>query len=110
MLDNRNDSDVDVLVNCVNDAPQLLRCDQSPRQNWIKIKTVGVKFNRSGIGARVRGSRYISQPDLRVHFGLEKATKAEIEMRWPSGTIDRFSAKANQKGDEATVMKVSQVF
>jgi hypothetical protein len=106
-----NDGDVDVLVNCVNDVPQLLRCDQTPGNNWLKVKTIGVKSNRSGIGARVvcvtegdhrqiaevrSGGSYSSQSDLRVHFGLGKATSAEIEVRWPSGTIDRFRANANR--------------
>src|SRR5262245_14667748 len=106
-----NDGDIDVLVNCINDAPQLLRCDQSTRTNWLKVKTVGVKSNRTGIGARIycsttggrrqmdevrSGGSYISQNDLRVHFGLGKATSAEIEVRWPSGIIDRFRADANR--------------
>ena len=106
-----NDGDVDVLVNCINDVPQLLRCDQSSRNNWLKIKTIGVKSNRSGIGARVicttaenhrqmdeirSGGSYLSQSDLRAHFGLGKATSAEIEVRWPSGVVDRFRAAANQ--------------
>ena len=106
-----NDGDIDVLVNCVNDMPQLLRCDQLLRNNWLKVKTIGVKSNRSGIGARIycstggghrqmdevrSGGSYISQNDLRVHFGLGKATNAEIEVRWPSGIIDRFRAAANQ--------------
>jgi hypothetical protein len=106
-----NDGDIDVLVNCVNDVPQLLRCDQSPKNNWLKVKTIGVKSNRSGIGARIycstaggrrqmdevrSGGSYLSQNDLRTHFGLGKATGAEIEVHWPSGVIDRFRAAANQ--------------
>ena len=106
-----NDGDVDVLVNCINDVPQLLRCDQSPRNNWLKLKTIGVKSNRSGIGARIycstpgghrqmdevrSGGSYLSQSDLRVHFGLGKATSAELEVRWPSGIVDRFRAAANR--------------
>jgi len=106
-----NDGDLDVLVNCVNDLPQLLRCDQSPKNNWLKVKTIGVKSNRSGIGARIycstaegrrqmdeirSGGSYLSQSDLRAHFGLGKATSAEIEVYWPSGVIDRFRAAANQ--------------
>jgi hypothetical protein len=106
-----NDGDIDVLVNCVNDVPQLLRCDQSPKNNWLKVKTVGVKSNRSGVGARIycstaegrrqmdeirSGGSYLSQNDLRAHFGLGKATGAEIEVHWPSGVIDRFRAAANQ--------------
>jgi hypothetical protein len=106
-----NDGDIDVLVNCVNDVPQLLRCDQSAKTNWLKLKTVGVKSNRSGIGARIycttegghrqmnevrSGGSYISQNDLRVHFGLDKATSADLEVHWPSGVVDRFRAAANQ--------------
>ncbi|HKE25083.1 MAG TPA: CRTAC1 family protein [Bryobacteraceae bacterium] len=106
-----NDGDLDVLVNCVNDVPQLLRCDQATPHNWIKIKTVGVKSNRSGIGARVvcttpdghrqmdevrSGGSYISQSDLRVHFGLGAATSAEIVVQWPSGVVDRLRVQANR--------------
>ncbi len=107
-----NDGDLDVVVNCVNDVPQLLRCDSTLKNNWLKVRTVGTKSNRSGIGARVickpqgeheqsdevrSGGSYISQSDLRVHFGLGKAVTADIEVRWPSGQVDKLSAvKANQ--------------
>jgi hypothetical protein len=109
--DFNNDGSLDVLVNCVNDYPQLLRCESTLKNNWLKIKTVGVKSNRSGIGARIScttgdhrqidevrsGGSYISQSDLRVHFGLGTATTADIEVRWPSGAVDRIRAvKANQ--------------
>ena len=106
-----NDGDIDVLVNCINDVPQLLRCDQSTKTNWLKVKTIGVKSNRSGIGARIycvtedghrqmdevrSGGSYISQSDLRVHFGLGRYTRANLEVHWPSGTVDRLSVEANQ--------------
>jgi hypothetical protein len=42
------------------------------------------------------GGSYISQNDLRVHFGLGNAAGAEIEVRWPSGIVDRFRAPANR--------------
>lgn len=106
-----NDGDMDVVVNCINDVPQLLRCDSSPKNNWLKVKIVGVKSNRSGIGARVyctpnggarqmdevrSGGSYMSQSDLRVHFGLGQAREADIEVRWPSGQVDKLPAvKAN---------------
>jgi len=107
-----NDGDLDLLVNCVNDVPQLLRCDSRLKNNWIRIKTVGTKSNRSGIGARIycttiadgkphrqmdevrSGGSYISQSDLRVHFGLGDAKTADIEVRWPSGVIDRLAGVA----------------
>jgi hypothetical protein len=106
-----NDGDIDVVVNCINDVPQLLRCDQAEKTNWLKVKTVGVKSNRSGIGARIycttgshrqmdevrSGGGYISQNDLRVHFGLGKATKAGIEIHWPSGVIDKIADVASNQ-------------
>jgi hypothetical protein len=113
-----NDGDLDVVVNAVNDYPQLLRSDSSLENNWIKVKTIGTKSNRSGIGARLRcvtrppdeqkehsqidevrsGGSYISQSDLRVHFGLGKAQKVELlEIRWPSGHVDTLKdVKPNQ--------------
>jgi hypothetical protein len=104
-----NDGDVDVVINTVNDYPQLLRCDSKLNNNWIKVRTIGTKSNRSGIGARLKcvthlpgdtkphqqidevrsGGGYFSQNDLRVHFGLGKATKVDLlEVRWPGGQVD----------------------
>jgi len=113
-----NDGDIDVVVNTVNDYPQLLRCDSTLENNWIKVRTIGTKSNRSGIGARLictthvagetkphrqidevrSGGSYISQSDLRVHFGLGKADKVDmLEVRWPSGHVDTLKdVKANQ--------------
>jgi hypothetical protein len=113
-----NDGDVDVVVNTVNDYPQLLRCDSKLDNNWIKIRTIGTKSNRSGIGARVvcitrnpgetkphqqidevrSGGGYFSQNDLRVHFGVGKAEKVDVlEVRWPSGQVDTVKdVKVNQ--------------
>ncbi|MFI5092957.1 MAG: CRTAC1 family protein [Candidatus Acidiferrales bacterium] len=113
-----NDGDIDVVVNTINDFPQLLRCDSRLENNWLKIKTIGTKSNRSGIGARLRcvthppgetkphqqidevrsGGSYISQNDLRVHFGIGKAEKVELlEIRWPSGAVDTLKdVKPNQ--------------
>ena len=109
--DFNNDGSLDVLVNCINDVPQLLRCDSTLKNNWIRIKTVGVKSNRSGIGARIycstgnhrqmdevrSGSSYLSQSDLRVHFGLGSASTADLVIHWPSGVVDKLpSVSANQ--------------
>jgi enediyne biosynthesis protein E4 len=113
-----NDGDIDVVVNTVNDFPQLLRCDSKLDNNWVKIRTIGTKSNRSGIGARLictthvpgemkphrqidevrSGGGYFSQNDLRVHFGLGKAEKVDVlEIRWPSGQVDTLKdLKANQ--------------
>ncbi len=113
-----NDGNIDVLVNTVNDYPQLLRCTSKLGNNWIKIKLIGTKSNRSGIGARLTcttqpagetkphrqidevrsGGGYCSQNDLRIHFGLGKAEKVDaLEIRWPSDHRDTLKdLKANQ--------------
>jgi len=113
-----NDGDLDIVINTVNDYPKLLRCDSKLTNNWIKIRTIGTKSNRSGIGARLvctthppgetkahqqidevrSGGGYFSQSDLRVHFGLGKAEKVDVlEIRWPSGQVDTLKdVKANQ--------------
>ena len=111
-----NDGDIDFVVNSVNGLPQLIRCDSTLGNNWIKVKCCGVKSNRSAIGARVKcittldtkphaqidevrsGGGYISQSDLRIHFGLGNVEKVDIlEVRWPSGQIDTMQdVKVNQ--------------
>ena len=107
-----NDGDIDVVVNCINAPPQLLRCDSTLNRNWIKVKLVGTKSNRSGIGSKVTvtatnspdgqrplvqmdelrsGGSYFSQNDLRLHFGLDQAKRVDlVEVRWLSGQIDQF--------------------
>jgi enediyne biosynthesis protein E4 len=97
----------------MSDLPSLLRNDGGNQQNWIKIKLIGTKCNRTGIGARVRvvtgshsqmnevhsGGNVMSQSDLRLHFGLAKATVVDlIEVRWPTTQkIEKFTqVKANQ--------------
>jgi len=113
-----NDGDIDVVVNTINGKPQLLRCDSHLKHNWIKVRTIGTKSNRSGIGARLKcithppdetkphqqidevrsGGSYISQNDLRIHFGLGQAEKVDLlEIHWPSGQLDTMKdIKPNQ--------------
>src|SRR3954462_11070429 len=108
-----NDGDIDAIVLNMNDVPSLLRNDGGNKQNWIKIKLVGTKCNRTAIGARVRvvtgthiqmdevrsGSSVMSQSDLRLHFGLGKVQTIDlVEVKWPTTQkIERFTnVKANQ--------------
>ena len=101
-----NDGDVDLVVNDLDGPPQLLRNDGGNANNFILLRLIGVKSNRDGIGAKVKvvsgdltqidevrsGASYMSQSDLRLHFGLEKRTKIDlIEIRWPSGSIDKIT-------------------
>jgi len=107
-----NDGDVDIVINNLDGVPQVLRNEAENANNSVLIKLIGGPSNRDGIGARVRvvssdltqidevrsGDSYISQSDLRLHFGLEKRTKiAVIEIRWPSGKTEKISdAKINR--------------
>jgi hypothetical protein len=107
-----NDGDVDIVVINMNGPPTLLRNDCMSGNNCIKVKCIGVKSNRSAIGARVKivtgdhtqidevmsGSSYLSQNDFRLHFGLGHAKEANaIEVRWPSSLVERFQiVEANQ--------------
>ena len=100
-----NDGDVDVAVLNIDDRPNLLRNDGGNAGHWLQVKTVGTRSNRMGIGARVRvradslvqireirsGSSYLSQNDMRAHFGLGERTRADtVEVRWPAGSVDRL--------------------
>jgi hypothetical protein len=106
-----NDGDVDVLIMNVNEPPTLLRNDAPSGNHWIKLRLEGTRSNRSAIGARVvvhyagkvqvqevlSGCSFFSSNDPRLHFGLGAATTADIEVRWPSGLVERIrGAAANQ--------------
>lgn len=108
-----NDGDIDVLVLNMGDTPSLLRNDGGNKQNWIKIKLIGTKCNRTAIGARVRvvtgnhaqmdevhsASSVMSQSDLRLHFGLGKSEIVDVlEVKWPTTQkLERFTnVRANQ--------------
>jgi len=100
-----NDGDVDIVINNLDGAPQVLRNDGGNLNNSVEIKTVGTKSNRDGVGARIKviagdlqeidevrsGGSYLSQSDLRLHFGLQTRAKIDlIEIRWPGGQIDKI--------------------
>jgi hypothetical protein len=105
-----NDGLVEVLVNNQNEAPSLLKQTSRPPGHWITLQLEGVKSSRSAIGAKVRvvtgkrsqigevrsGGSYLSQSDLRLHFGLGTAGKVDqVVIDWPSGiqqTVTGLSA------------------
>jgi len=108
-----NDGGMDVLILNMNELPSLLKNVGGNRQNWIKIKLVGTKCNRTAIGARVRvvtgkhiqmdevnsGASVMSQNDLRLHFGPWSVETVDlIEVKWPTTQkLEKFTqVKANQ--------------
>jgi hypothetical protein len=95
-----NDGAVEVLINNQNAPPTLLRQTARTANHWITLKLEGTRSNRSALGAKVRvvagalvqadevrsGGSYLSQNDLRLHFGLGGAAMVDrVEIEWPSG-------------------------
>jgi len=108
-----NDGSMDALILNMNDLPSLLHNVGGSKQNWVKLKLVGTKCNRTAIGARARvitgkhiqmdevhsGTSVMSQNDLRLHFGVGTAEVIDaVEIKWPTTQkIERFTqVKPNQ--------------
>jgi hypothetical protein len=98
-----NNGWLDLVVENIDGRPMILRNLGVPGRHWVSFELQGTKSNRLAIGARVQivaggitqtswvqsGGSYLSQSDLRVHFGLGTATKIDsVQVRWPSGHID----------------------
>jgi hypothetical protein len=108
-----NDGDVDAVVSNVGQQAVVLRNDGGNRRNWLGIRLTGRTSNRSGIGARVKvvsasgltqhatvttAVGYLSASDKRLVVGLgSDAAATLVELRWPSGVVQRFErVKAGQ--------------
>lgn len=118
-----NDGRVDVVINDLDGSPQVLHNQLAGAGNWLRVKVVGGSRNTNAIGALIvvqtggvtqrrlvqSGTSYISQDDMRQHFGLGSATRVDaIEVRWPNGTTSRLpGTRANQEVEirEETVVQ-----
>jgi len=93
------------VVNNMGGQPMLLVNQARNSNHWLGVITRGTKSNRDGIGAKVTvvvadrkylqevrsGSSYISNNDMRLHFGLGSSTElSRIEVRWPNGNSESF--------------------
>jgi hypothetical protein len=100
-----NDGRIDAVVENIDGSPMILKNEDTSLNHWITVQLVGTRSNRLALGAKVRvvsggvsqieevrsGGSYLSQNDLRVHFGLGSATQVDrMEVRWPSGAIQIF--------------------
>jgi len=107
-----NDGNMDVVIEDLDTSPMLLRNRGIPGRHWVSFELAGTKSNRAAIGARIKivaagmtqtdevhsGGSYLSQNDLRLHFGLNAASKIDsVEIRWPSGTLDTLKDLAADK-------------
>jgi len=102
-----NDGKIDVVLNTIDGPPVLLRNVVNNGNNWVALKLVGgPKGPRDAIGAKVfltangitqrndviSGGGYISNNDMRLHFGIGKAKRVEtLEIRWPDGTKENVT-------------------
>ena len=110
-----NDGDLDLVITTNNGPARLLRNDNANQNDMLRVKLIGTKSNRDGIGAKVTlttsagatmtrmvkgGSSYLSQSELPVTFGLGKPGSAKIsrlQILWPSGHKDSIEdVKPNQ--------------
>ena len=100
-----NDGNMDAVVEDLEGSPMVLRNRGIPGRHWISFELAGMTSNRLAIGARIKivaggvtqtdeihsGGSYLSQNDLRVHFGLGSVNKVDaVEIHWPSGATETF--------------------
>jgi hypothetical protein len=101
-----NDGNVDVVIGDIDGAPMVLKNHGVSGRHWVSFELAGTKSNRLAIGARIKliaggvtqtdeihsGGSYLSQNDLRLHFGLATAAKIDrVEILWPSGAVDTLT-------------------
>lgn len=107
-----NDGNIDIVVEDLDASPMILKNEGDKSNNWVTLELAAKTGNPLAIGAKIKittgkvvqieeirsGGSYLSQNDLRVHFGLGKATKIdEIEIRWNSGKIETIKDVAINK-------------
>jgi enediyne biosynthesis protein E4 len=114
-LDFDNDGDLDLVITTNNGVARLLRNDNGNQNDFLRVKTIGTRSDRDGIGAKVTvttpggtrlsqmvksGSSYLSQSELPPTFGLGKPSPGRtvtVGVNWPDGPRDSVpNVKANQ--------------
>jgi hypothetical protein len=127
-----NDGHLEIVIENLEGGPMILRADADAQNHWIGLELRGTKGNLLALNARVRvtaadlvqedevrsGGSYLSQNDLRLHFGLGKHPRADkVEVTWPSGAketltnlaVDRFYVVQEGKGVVSTHPAASAV-
>ncbi len=92
--DLNNDGYLDAVVSVLGGNPLVL-FNRGDKNHWLKLKLVGVRSNRDGVGAKVKvgnqwayvttSGSYLSASDGHVHFGLGPEKEATVEIVWPAG-------------------------
>jgi len=101
-----NDGKLEAVVENLVGKPMILRPEGGPPNHWISFQLEGVKTNRLALNARVRvtagnlvqvgevisGGSYLSQSDLRIHFGLGQHERVgQVRISWPDGTVETLT-------------------
>jgi hypothetical protein len=101
-----NDGNIDVVVEDLDGSPMILKNHGIPGSHWVSFELFGTKSNRLALNARVKiiaggmtqtdevhsGGSYLSQNDLRLHFGLGSSNKIDkVEVYWPSGAVETLT-------------------
>jgi enediyne biosynthesis protein E4 len=107
-----NDGDLELVVENIEGSPMILRAEPSQKNHWVGLELTGARSNRLALNARVRvaagdlvewdevrsGGSYLSQSDLRLHFGLGTHDKIDtVEIFWPSGKKDTLKNIATDR-------------
>jgi enediyne biosynthesis protein E4 len=101
-----NDGRLEIVVENLEGEPMILQTQGGPRNHWVSFELEGSKGNRLALNARIRatagdlvqldqvqsGGSYLSQSDLRIHFGLGTHEKVDkLEVFWPSGKVETLT-------------------
>jgi hypothetical protein len=101
-----NDGRIDIVIENLKGGPTILQPQGGPSNHWISFELVGNKSNRLALNARVRttagdlvqtgevlsGGSYLSQNDLRIHFGLGGRERVDkVEIFWPTGKTETLT-------------------
>ena len=102
-----NDGGQEVVIEDLEGEPTILRTEGGPRNHWISFELAGTKSNKLALNARVRvvtrnfaqtdevrsGGSYLSQSEVRLHFGLGDQRQADrVEISWPSGGTETLKS------------------
>jgi enediyne biosynthesis protein E4 len=101
-----NDGHLDIVIENLEGEPMILQTQGGPRNHWVSFELQAAKGNRLALNARLRatagelvqedqvqsGGSYLSQSDLRIHFGLAQHEKVDkLEIFWPSGKAETMT-------------------
>ncbi len=101
-----NDGRVEIVVETLKGEPMVLQPQGGPPNHWVSFQLEGIQSNRLALNARIKatagnlvqtgqvlsGGSYLSQHDLRIHFGLGTHSSVDkVEVVWPNGKVETLA-------------------